>query len=369
VSLRTWWQSLTAEAPRVTETAKAEPAHLPERNGFEYGIGPGGLTEWNQELGRHRHRPPLDAVAAQRRLHGVPVGVGLRQRDRPHHHRGRPGDGVGSRGRRGAGAAAEASRGARLERMLAYCNPTESIIKILRGVIADLQVFGDAYLEVVWIGDQPVALYSLDCPSMMPSADEHGQVTEVRAASPSRGSVPSSSPARSSTSAWTRPAAPCSACRRRRPHAADHRLPVRRGHPEGDLPQGKPAADPRRHAGQLLAGRDQQVDRAAHDAQRRAAEHRRPDRHQGRRHRQRTAASRTVDYIKFLDQRRDEILACYGVPPAKVASSSPGTWAAARGSAGPHVPGQHLPAHRRTRPGGPELAPGRSSASASTAGA
>jgi hypothetical protein len=33
---------------------------------------------------------------------------------------------------------------------------------------------------------------------------------------------------------------------------------------------------------------------------------------------QELAQSRTVDYLRFLDQRRDEIIAAYGVPPAKV---------------------------------------------------
>lgn len=63
------------------------------------------------------------------------------------------------------------------ERLLSYVNPREDIRQLLRGVISDLLVFGDAYLEVVWLGSVPVALYSLDCPSMFPVADQHGTVT------------------------------------------------------------------------------------------------------------------------------------------------------------------------------------------------
>jgi HK97 family phage portal protein len=64
-----------------------------------------------------------------------------------------------------------------LERLLAYCNPTEDIRQILRNVITDLEVFGDAFIEVVWMAGIPVALYNLDCPTVTPRADEHGKIT------------------------------------------------------------------------------------------------------------------------------------------------------------------------------------------------
>lgn len=65
-----------------------------------------------------------------------------------------------------------------LERFYGFCNPTQDIRQLLRNLIADLLVFGDAYLEVVWSGNQPVALYNLDCPTTTPVADEHGQVSK-----------------------------------------------------------------------------------------------------------------------------------------------------------------------------------------------
>lgn len=64
-----------------------------------------------------------------------------------------------------------------LERFYSFCNPTQDIRQLLRNLIADLLVFGDAYLEVVWSGSQPVALYNLDCPTTTPIADEHGLVS------------------------------------------------------------------------------------------------------------------------------------------------------------------------------------------------
>ena len=64
-----------------------------------------------------------------------------------------------------------------LEALLAYCNPRNDIRQLLRNVVADLQVFADAYIEVVWWGNTPVALYNLDCPTTTPIADAHGTVT------------------------------------------------------------------------------------------------------------------------------------------------------------------------------------------------
>lgn len=64
-----------------------------------------------------------------------------------------------------------------MERLFQFVNPREDIRQLMRGVIIDLLVFGDAYIEVVWIGSLPVALYSLDSPTMFPEADEHGQIS------------------------------------------------------------------------------------------------------------------------------------------------------------------------------------------------
>ena len=64
-----------------------------------------------------------------------------------------------------------------LENFIKYCNPQNDIRQILRNVIADLQVFGDAFIEVVWWGSIPVAIYNQDAPTTTPLADEHGNVT------------------------------------------------------------------------------------------------------------------------------------------------------------------------------------------------
>jgi len=64
-----------------------------------------------------------------------------------------------------------------LERLIAYTNPRQNIRQLLRAFIVDLLVFGDAFLEVVWWGSQPVAIYNLDSATTTPVADEHGDVT------------------------------------------------------------------------------------------------------------------------------------------------------------------------------------------------
>ena len=64
-----------------------------------------------------------------------------------------------------------------LERFLAYCNPTQDIRQLLRNVVADLEVFGGAYLEVAWWGSIPVAMWNQDYPTTTPIADEHGAIT------------------------------------------------------------------------------------------------------------------------------------------------------------------------------------------------
>lgn len=64
----------------------------------------------------------------------------------------------------------------RLKRLARFTNPREDMIQLLRGVLIDLLLFGDAYLEVVTLLDEPVALYSLDATTMTVLSDQHGEV-------------------------------------------------------------------------------------------------------------------------------------------------------------------------------------------------
>jgi hypothetical protein len=64
-----------------------------------------------------------------------------------------------------------------LERFWSFCNPTQDVRQILRNAVADLLVFGDAMLEVVWSGPVPVAIFNQDVATTYPVADEHGTIT------------------------------------------------------------------------------------------------------------------------------------------------------------------------------------------------
>ena len=63
-----------------------------------------------------------------------------------------------------------------LRRLIRFTNPSEDMVQLLRNVVTDLMLFGDAYLEVVALLGQPVALYTLDATTMTVIADQHGEV-------------------------------------------------------------------------------------------------------------------------------------------------------------------------------------------------
>lgn len=65
----------------------------------------------------------------------------------------------------------------RLKRLLRFTNPREDMVQLLRNVATDLLLFGDAYIEVVYLLGEPVALYTLDATTMTVIADQHGEVS------------------------------------------------------------------------------------------------------------------------------------------------------------------------------------------------
>lgn len=64
----------------------------------------------------------------------------------------------------------------RLRRLLKFTNPREDMVQLLRSCATDLLLFGDAYIEIVTLLDEPVALYTLDATTMTVLCDEHGEV-------------------------------------------------------------------------------------------------------------------------------------------------------------------------------------------------
>ncbi|NUR65791.1 MAG: phage portal protein [Streptomyces sp.] len=65
----------------------------------------------------------------------------------------------------------------RIRRLVRFVNPREDMVQLLRCVATDLMLFGDAYIEVVELLGEPVALYTLDATTMTVISDQHGEVS------------------------------------------------------------------------------------------------------------------------------------------------------------------------------------------------
>lgn len=176
MGLREWFGA----TPQISEAAKPVE-RLPNvvRRGFEQGIPVQGINEINQGIG--------EATGSDRRtilsqLHDAYLTCPWSWAAVNAIARSVTGGGLvfdwdGDDGEGDQGQPDKPADVLACERLLRFVNPREDIRQLLRGVIADLLVFGDAYLEVVWLGPVPVALFSLDAPSMFPVADQHGSVT------------------------------------------------------------------------------------------------------------------------------------------------------------------------------------------------
>ena len=64
----------------------------------------------------------------------------------------------------------------KVQDLLRYVNPHDDIRQLMRAIITDLLIFGDSFTEVVWVMGEPAALYPLDPTTMSVIADEHGKV-------------------------------------------------------------------------------------------------------------------------------------------------------------------------------------------------
>lgn len=64
----------------------------------------------------------------------------------------------------------------KVQQLLKYVNPSDDIRQLMRAIITDLLIFGDSFTEVVWVMGEPVALYPLDPTTMTVLANEHGVI-------------------------------------------------------------------------------------------------------------------------------------------------------------------------------------------------
>lgn len=154
------------------------PAKLPERAGYEYGVPRGGLNEYNASVGSSTQ---TDRRSTLQQLYEAYLAcpwawASVNAIARTVTAGGLVTDWDNDDGEGDEEQPDKPPQVLALERLLNYCNPTEDIRQILRNVITDLEVFGDAFIEVVWMAGIPVALYNLDCPTVTPIADEHGRI-------------------------------------------------------------------------------------------------------------------------------------------------------------------------------------------------
>lgn len=204
-----------------------------------------------------------------------------------------------------------------LETFLDFCNPTQDIRQVLRNAVADLEVFGGAYLEVAWWGSIPVAIWNQDFPTTTPIADEHGAITGYVQVSDygqrakfetkqiiyisldsARAGVFGVSPTQAMMgpiTAWLF-------------GASTGKELFRKGLPANvhvDLPSSMSEPETRRWSSQYLSG-----NLGAKNIGRPII-----TRNGGKVNQ--LQAGKVPDVLAFLDQKRDEIVAGYGVPPAK----------------------------------------------------
>ena len=162
----------------VTESTSLDPLNVPGRKGMEYGIPADAwmreATETSQQHSRREHLESLYDL--YRACSPVTITVNnIAKSVTAGGFRVVPDDQSPD-----DDEPAEPPGVVELKRLMRFTNPHENFIQIARGIVADLYVFADAYLEVSWFDNQPVALYSLDAPSMTVVADEHGVVQGYR---------------------------------------------------------------------------------------------------------------------------------------------------------------------------------------------
>jgi hypothetical protein len=303
----------------VTETTGI-PAEPPERRGFEVGIPVGGLNEYRQTIGtstqtdRHSLMQelyeayltcPWAWASVQAIARTITAGGLVTDWDTD------TGEGDEDEPDKPESVLA-------LERLIGFVNPQDDIRQLLRVVVTDLLVFGDAFVEVTWVGATPVALYNLDSATMYPQINEHGtvtgyvQVTEFgqRAAFEPREVIHISLDAPRAGAFGVSPTQaallPITAWLFA---AATGKEMMRKGLPATlhvDMPASMPESEINRWVGQHM-----QRNVGARNIGRPIV-----TRNGGAI--SELQAGKSADVESFLSQKRDEIIACYGAPPSKV---------------------------------------------------
>ena len=302
----------------VTEAATV-PAKVPERAGFAVGIPPGGINEYTGQMGAATQ---TDRRSLMQQLYEAYLAcpwawASVNAISRTITAGGLVTDWDADDGEGDQETPDKPADVLALERLLRWCNPSQDIRQVTRNVIADLLVFGDAFIEVTWLADIPVALYNLDGPSMAPIADEHGQVTgyvqvtefgqraefepreviHIQLDSPRSGvfGVSPTQAAMLPITAWLFA-------------ASTGKEIMRKGMP-GTVHVDFPAGTSQQEINKWLAQYAQRNIGARNIGTPIATKGNAPVKE--------LQTGKVEDVAKYLDQKRDEIIACYGVPPAK----------------------------------------------------
>ena len=166
------WLGLTETTPAPVDGAVAAP-----RKGFEYGVPALGTntttataeSSERQQILNQLHQAYLTCpwVSAPIDLVGRTVTAGGLQLEYD----------TTADASTGADIPPEPAEVTRLRRLMRFVNPREDMVQLLRQTVIDLELFGDAYLEVVTLLGEPVAIYTLDATTMTVITDPHGEVS------------------------------------------------------------------------------------------------------------------------------------------------------------------------------------------------
>jgi HK97 family phage portal protein len=167
-----WSRVLEATAPVLTEPTAAQV----RRMGYEYGIPLQSLAARSSQIGHTSERQQtlnqlhqlymtcdwvsscVDVIARTVTAGGLQVVASTAEEE-------------------GQDVPPDPPEVTRLKRLMRFVNPHEDMIQLLRNVVTDLLLFGDAYLEIVSLLGEPIALYTLDATTITILSDEHGEVT------------------------------------------------------------------------------------------------------------------------------------------------------------------------------------------------
>jgi HK97 family phage portal protein len=176
---RTWFRrQVTGDLEEAAPSARALPASAVKRAGYESGIPQGGIDENSAGVGASTQ---TDRRSALTELYEAYIACPwawacVNAIARTITAGGLVSDWDSDNGE-GQEQPSKPPQVLALEALIAYTNPRQNIRQLLRSFIVDLLVFGDAFLEICWWGNQPVALYNLDSATTTPIADEHGVVS------------------------------------------------------------------------------------------------------------------------------------------------------------------------------------------------